>query len=152
MRLDPEQCRRHVVGARFAVLATQGRDGAADLVPITFALIRLGSTDLLVSAVDHKPKSTSQLARLANIQSRPLVTVLFDHRDDDDWSALWWVRARGPATVRPPGFALEALVDRYPQYRSNPPHGQVVAVEIATWQGWSARDGLTTPGHPRGTA
>ncbi len=137
MRLDPARCRHYATTARFAVLATLGPDGEADLVPITFALVPGSAGDLLVSAVDHKPKSTTRLARLANIERRGAVTLLFDHRDDDDWSALWWVRARGLATVRPAGFGGEALQDRYPQYRSNPPQGPVVAVEIMSWQGWS---------------
>ncbi len=138
MRLEPDQCRRYAATARFAVLATLGPNGAADLVPITFALLAGSSGDLLVSAVDHKPKSTTRLARLANIERRPSVTVLFDHRDDGDWETLWWVRARGLATVRPAGFGGDALQARYPQYRSNPPQGPVVAIEITTWQGWSA--------------
>jgi len=138
MRLDPARCRHYAGTARFAVLATLGPTGDADLEPITFALVPGAPGDLLVSAVDHKPKSTTRLARLANIERRASVTVLFDHRDDDDWGTLWWVRARGNASVRPPGFGGEALQDRYPQYRANPPQGPVVAIEITSWQGWSA--------------
>jgi PPOX class probable F420-dependent enzyme len=137
MRLDPDQCRRRAAGARFAVLATRAGDGSADLVPITFVLEHGPRGDRLSSAVDHKPKTTQRLARLANIEREPLVTVLFDHRDDD-WDTLWWVRARGLATVREPGTAGALLAARYPQYRDRPPQGPVVEVRITAWSGWSA--------------
>ena len=138
MRLDPDQCRRLATGARFAVLATRAADGVADLVPITFALECGPDGDRLVSAVDHKPKSSLRLARLTNIAREPRVTVLFDHRDDD-WDALWWVRARGTAVVRDPGTATALLAARYLPYRDRPPEGPVVEVRITAWSGWSAR-------------
>jgi PPOX class probable F420-dependent enzyme len=137
MRLDPDQCRRLAAGARFAVLATRAAGGSADLVPITFALDTGPDGDRLLSAVDHKPKSSLRLARLANIERAPEVTLLFDHRDDD-WDTLWWVRARGPATVRPPGSATGLLAARYPQYVEHPPQGPVIEVRITAWSGWSA--------------
>ena len=65
--------------------------GLIDLVPITFAVV---DDDSIVTAVDHKPKRTTRLQRLENIRKNPSVTVLVDHYDDD-WSTLWWVRARG---------------------------------------------------------
>ena len=66
-----------------ARLATIGRSGEVDLVPITFVLA--GAT--IVSAVDHKPKQTRRLRRLDNIAREPRVTVLIDHYDDD-WTSL----------------------------------------------------------------
>lgn len=140
MRLDAEQCRVRAATARFAVLATVNRLGEVDLVPVTFALVPADEepADRLVSAVDHKPKSTQRLARLANIAAHPAVTVLFDQRDDADWSALWWVRAKGTATVEPAGHRSELLVARYPQYRDTAPSGPVIEVTVHDWQGWSA--------------
>jgi len=122
-------------------LATTAEDGGVDLVPITFAPAfgaGMGAVgDVLYSAVDHKPKRTVQLARLANIARRPQVTVLLDHRDDADWSALWWVRARGTATVEAPGTGRELLVARYRQYSERPPEGPVVVITVTEWRGWS---------------
>lgn len=149
MRLDPDDCRRRAATARFAVLATQAPDGSVDLVPITFALLLAGGSepaqgaalvaDRLFSAVDHKPKTTHRLARLANISRSPGVDVLFDHRDDADWSTLWWVRARGTAVERQAGTAGDLLRARYPQYRERPPEGPVIEVSITRWSGWSAQ-------------
>jgi PPOX class probable F420-dependent enzyme len=138
MRLDPEQCRRRAGSARFAVLATRAADGTADLVPITFALVDHEGVAVIVTAVDHKPKTTTRLARLANIGRDPHVTVLFDHRDDEDWSTLWWVRAVGRASVRPAGTGVAALVARYGQYREVPPQGPVIEVAVERWLGWAA--------------
>ena len=54
--------------------------------------------DVVVGAVDHKPKSTTRLARLADIARTGRATLLVDHYEDD-WSRLWWVRISGPAAV-----------------------------------------------------
>lgn len=124
--------------ARFASvpvarLATTGPDGAPHLVPIVFALL---GDDMLVSAVDGKPKRTRALRRLTNIAASPRVSVLADHYEQD-WSRLWWVRADGKARVcdeHPDGLA--ALVARYPQYRAAPPAGPFVEVTVEKWTAW----------------
>jgi PPOX class probable F420-dependent enzyme len=106
-------------------------------VPITFAL----DGDLVVTAVDHKPKRTRELKRLANIAENPQVAVLVDEYDDD-WERLWWVRARGRARVLDRGEeaerALDLLVDKYEQYRSDRPAPPVLAVDVVEWRGWAA--------------
>jgi hypothetical protein len=70
------------------------------------------------------------------------VTLLFDHYDDRDWSALWWVRARGTARVVEGGpqleEAIDSLVERYEQYRDVRPRGPAICVEITDWHGWGA--------------
>ena len=53
--------------ARVARLATIGPDGRPDLVPVTFALDGDTSRARIVIAVDHKPKTTRRLQRLANV-------------------------------------------------------------------------------------
>jgi len=120
--------------ARVARLATVGRDGAPHLVPITFAL----AGDAIYSAVDAKPKRHTRLRRLANIAHEPRVSVLVD-RYDDDWAALWWVRADGVArALASSPAALEALTAKYPQYRSVSPSGPFVEIAISRWSAWSA--------------
>ncbi|MGH3927795.1 MAG: TIGR03668 family PPOX class F420-dependent oxidoreductase, partial [Pseudonocardiaceae bacterium] len=94
------------------------------------------------SAVDAKPKRSTALRRLANIAANPRVAVLADHYEDD-WHALWWVRADGTGRIvdaqEPEGRdAIARLVARYPQYREHPPRGPVVAIDVARWSGWSA--------------
>jgi PPOX class probable F420-dependent enzyme len=122
-----------------ARLATVNAAGDADLVPVTFAIV---DGDTLVTAVDHKPKSTIALARLDNVRRHPVVTVLVDHYVDD-WSALWWVRLRGPASVVDPGGAghgeaVDALAARYAQYREQPPAGAAIVVDVREVRGWAA--------------
>jgi PPOX class probable F420-dependent enzyme len=133
--LDP---RARFAAAAVARLATVSPGVRPHLVPVVFAL----EGDQLWTAVDQKPKSTRSLRRLANVRANPRVSLLVDHYDDD-WSALWWVRADGTATVLDEGSgderaAVAALVRKYPQYRADPPQGPVVAVSIDSWRSWSA--------------
>lgn len=129
--------RARVEDARVARLATVRADGWPHLVPICFAL----DGDRLFSAVDEKPKRTKALRRLENIRVHPRVSVLVDHYDED-WSRLWWVRLDGEARIleegpeRERGLAL--LMEKYDQYRVQPPAGPVVAVAIERWRTWSA--------------
>lgn len=112
-----------------------------DLVPFVFAwLAGPGPFGRLVHAVDHKPKRHDRLQRLRNVTAHPEVTVLVDHYDED-WSALWWVRVRGRASVLDPGgdeAGLAALVDKYVPYRDRPPAGPMVVIRIGEVRGWSA--------------
>jgi PPOX class probable F420-dependent enzyme len=128
--------RRRFAAARVAHLATADARGVPHLVPVTFAV----EGEVIWTAVDHKPKRTRALKRLANIETNPRVALLVDHYSDDDWSALWWVRADGTARVieRPPPAALAALGARYGQYAERPPEGPAIAVTVERWSGWSA--------------
>ena len=123
--------------ARVAVLATVRPDGAAHAVPIVFATHQ----DMLYSAIDHKPKSTTRLARLDNIKANPRVSVLAHHYLDD-WEQLWWVRVDGIATILEESeeqeLALGHLIAKYPQYREQAPTGPVIAVKIERLSSWSA--------------
>jgi PPOX class probable F420-dependent enzyme len=129
--------RRSVQAARVARLATVAADGAPHLVPVCFALIG----DTVYHAVDHKPKKSRRLRRVANIEATARVSLLVDDYDED-WSRLWWVRLDGAGRVvtdEPEvSAAVAALVARYPQYRETPPAGPVIAVDIDHWSGWSA--------------
>jgi PPOX class probable F420-dependent enzyme len=125
-----------LAGARVARLATVRPDGSPHIVPITFAM----DGERLVFAVDRKPKSSTRLRRVANIESDPRVSVLVDDYDDR-WERLWWVRADGRAHVadeRESGSALAALASKYEPYRREPPPGPVVVVEIERWSAWTA--------------
>ena len=124
--------------ARVATLATIRADGRVDLVPITFAF----DDRVLVTAIDHKKKSTIELKRLDNIRQFPEVTLLVDHYDDQDWKQLWWVRVRGRAKVYESGKdyerALDILSDRYSQYGEIRPKGPAIVIERTEMAGWKA--------------
>ena len=129
--------------ARVAHLATASADGRPHVVPITFA--RLDDATL-VTAVDHKPKRTTALRRLANVAVNPAVAVLVDHYSDD-WSRLWWARADGRARVvthdsapAEHAAAVRRLALRYEQYRQRPPRGPVIVIAVSRWSGWAAQE------------
>jgi PPOX class probable F420-dependent enzyme len=130
--------RERFAAARVGRLATADPAGQPHVVPIVFAV----AGDVIYSAVDAKPKRSTALRRLANIAANPRVSVLVDHYDDD-WTALWWVRADGTARVLDAGSpegtrAIALLVARYAPYRSQPPPGPVIAVDVARWSDWRA--------------
>jgi PPOX class probable F420-dependent enzyme len=134
--VTPDEARSRFAKARIARLATADADGRPHIVPVVFAL----DNDTLYSAVDDKPKRTTALKRLANVNANPHVALLVDHYEED-WSALWWVRADGLGRVLDPEDAearraTMLLAERYPQQRST---GPVMAIDVERWSGWSAR-------------
>jgi len=137
-RLDEQRCRDRFGAARHAHLATVDRAAVPHLVPVTFAV----HDDEIVTAVDDKPKSTTNLKRLRNIRENPQVAVLADHYDDD-WSRLWWVRADGTADIvadrGDPEHqrAVALLTRRYQQYESAPPPGPIIRIRVTRWSGWT---------------
>jgi PPOX class probable F420-dependent enzyme len=140
--MSPDEARRRFAAARVARLATADAAGVPHLVPVVFAL----DGDMVLTAVDRKPKRTTALKRLANVRANPRVALLADHYDDEDWDALWWVRADGTGRVLDPENelarrAVELLAARYPQHRAAPPDGPVLAVDVQRWTGWAARTG-----------
>ncbi|MFN2589861.1 MAG: TIGR03668 family PPOX class F420-dependent oxidoreductase [Actinomycetota bacterium] len=121
--------------ARVGRLATADGGGIPHVVPFVYALV-----DATVYwAVDRKPKRSRRLRRLENIAVNPNVELVVDHFDED-WSRLWWVRATGSARVVDAGAerdrALSALADKYEQYRSDPPDGPVIAIDVTRIVGW----------------
>jgi PPOX class probable F420-dependent enzyme len=140
MRIPAAQARERFLAAPVARLATADAEGVPHLVPVTFACITADGADVLVVAVDNKPKSSPRLRRLANIAANPAVCFLVDQYDDD-WTRLWWARADARAGVLDGALrdaALAALTGRYRQYREQVPAGPVVGAQVTRWSGWSA--------------
>jgi PPOX class probable F420-dependent enzyme len=137
MRLDEPRARELFASARVARLATASAAAQPHVVPIVFAL----DGDVLYTAVDAKPKTSTALRRLANVAENPSVAVLADHYEDD-WTRLWWVRADGQARIADGDEAdrgLRLLTSRYPQYETQPPPGPVLLIQVTRWSGWTAR-------------
>jgi PPOX class probable F420-dependent enzyme len=126
-----------VAVARVARLATVGPDNTPHVVPCCFALDDL----VAYSAVDDKPKRTARLRRLADVEDRPVATLLIDEYDED-WTRLWWIRVGGPASVIKSGpvhdRAIRLLLGKYPQYFGHRLDGPVLAVELINWRTWEA--------------
>jgi PPOX class probable F420-dependent enzyme len=136
--LDPAAQLARLAAAPVARLATLRADGTPRLVPVTFALV----DGLICSAVDEvKPKTSKQLARLADVERDPRVGLIADHYSDD-WTTLWWVRVDGTAEIHDDGAlrerALGALMAKYPPYAAAPPDGVVLVVTPTRWTGWTA--------------
>jgi PPOX class probable F420-dependent enzyme len=135
--VETAELRRRFASSPVARLSTVRPDGGPHVVPIVFALV----DDLVFSAVDAKPKRSRDLQRLANIRADPRCALLVDHYEDD-WRRLWWVRADGTGEVvdappvQHPG--IRALVQRFPEYRDEPPSGPLLAVTVRRWTGWAS--------------
>ena len=141
MRIPTAAARARFLASPVARLATADESGVPHLVPVTFACVTDADhdNDMLVFAVDHKPKTTTRLRRLANIAANPAVSFLTDEYDDD-WTRLWWVRADGQAAVLGGTLrdqALVALTGKYRQYREQAPDGPVVGAWVRRWSGWA---------------
>lgn len=139
MGLTDQELRERFSQASVLRLGTADAVGKPHLVPATFVVVG----DVVAIAVDHKPKRHTNLKRLRNIEENPAVTLLVDHFDDD-WDRLWWVRADGEAQVIENELAYElvdALVDKYEQYREHRPAGPVIKIQINRWSGWAAEQG-----------
>ena len=132
MILPTEVCRTRFASADRAFLATTGLDLRPHVVPVTFAL----TGDVVLIAVDHKPKTTRNLRRLRNLTENPRATLLIDHYAPD-WTELWWVRADCTAVVVPE-HPVDALAAKYEQYAETPPAGPFIVASVDKWTGWSA--------------
>jgi PPOX class probable F420-dependent enzyme len=133
--------RDRIATARVARLATIRPDGRPHLVPVTFALLPPTADESirLAFAVDHKPKRTSALQRLDNIARTPHISLLIDGYDED-WDRLWWFRIDGTAeVVAESAEAIDALQDKYDQYKEIRPSGPVVLITADHVASWSAR-------------
>jgi PPOX class probable F420-dependent enzyme len=135
--VETAELRRRFASSPVARLSTVRPDGRPHVVPMVFALVG----DTVFSAVDAKPKRSTALQRLVNVRTEPRCAVLVDHYDDD-WRRLWWVRADGHGEVvevPPAGHpGIQALVQRFSQYRDEPPSGPLLVVTVQRWAGWAS--------------
>jgi PPOX class probable F420-dependent enzyme len=123
--------------ARVGRFASVTPEGTPHIVPVTFAIVE----GTVVHMIDQKPKTTSRLRRLSNVEATPVASLLVD-RYDEDWSRLWWVRADGAVRVETGGDpwqrARDGLAEKYEQYRLSPPQGAAVYLTIDRLTHWSS--------------
>lgn len=128
-----------LAGSRVARLASVRPDGRPHVVPITFSVI--GNT--IVTMIDQKPKTTTRLQRLRNIEANPSVSVLVDEWSED-WERLRWARVDGTAQIHDQdevwSRARTALVAKYAQYSDQPPGGVAIAISIDRVTSWASTD------------
>lgn len=139
--LSGAEARERFAASRVARLATADAAGRPHLVPVTFTV----TGETVVTAVDHKPKRSTHLKRLANISANPAVCLLADDYEEN-WDHLWWARVDGHARVLPPAERsaesrryVALLAEKYErQYADRPPAGEVVEITVTRWTGWRA--------------
>ena len=129
----PGWARDLLAEARVARLGYVDEDDHPRVLPVTFAV----AAGAVWSAIDEKPKRTAEPTRLRHLRRRPEAALLVD-RYDDDWSRLAWVELRGPVSVEPLGPALDALVEKYPQYASERPPGPLLRLAPRRCAYWKA--------------
>ena len=137
MHLDHQEALRRAVEADHGVLATLDRNHGASLVPACYAI----DGDLLAIPIDSvKPKGSTALGRVRNLERDPRASLLVEHWDRVDWSRLWWVHLVLVRTDEPPDRVarLERLLrERYVQYRDGP-FVEILTFRIEKVGGWEA--------------
>jgi PPOX class probable F420-dependent enzyme len=132
---------RRLRAATVGRLATVTADGRPHVVPFVFALIEDDAAVRAYWAVDDKPKRSTALRRLHNLEANPVAEFVVDGYDDD-WNRLWWVRASGTShLVRAAderASARDALRSKYPQYRDLRDDVPLVVIDVERVTGWSA--------------
>jgi PPOX class probable F420-dependent enzyme len=142
VRLTNDDCWRLLGSADHGVLCTAGARQHIDAVPVCFVV----AYQSIVTPIDRvKPKETTELGRLKNLQRNANATLLCDHWNPHDWSRLWWVRAhlvnRSGHDVSP--TLLEqcetALRQKYVQYQDTD-FAEMIFFDVQSLVGWSAAD------------
>lgn len=140
MRLSEERAHELLAMHSHGFIATQHPERGIDVGPTVYAVV----DDHLGSPVDLvKPKSSTRLQREVNLESEPRATLGIERWDRDDWSKLWWVRARLRWVGHGPHDQTEPIADRlselFLQYRDRP-FASVHVFEIESVSGWAASD------------
>jgi hypothetical protein len=121
MNLSSEQSHDRLAAHDHGVLATLHATRGADVVPVVYTVV---DGHVGVPGDLGKPKALTRLQRERNLESDPRATLLIEHWDRDDWSALWWVRAQlrwlGDDTATLVSDLAARLAERHTQYREHP--------------------------------
>jgi PPOX class probable F420-dependent enzyme len=124
---------------RVARLGLLDEEGAPRVLPVTFAV----AEGRIWSAIDRKPKTTAEPARLRYLRRDPRAALTVD-RYSDDWKELAWLQVLGRISIveSDDGQAgMEALRAKYEPYREEAPPGPLLALEPKRYLWWRAADG-----------
>jgi PPOX class probable F420-dependent enzyme len=137
VHLDRDEALRRAGAADHGILATLDRNHGARLVPACFAI----DDDRLAIPIDSvKPKGSTALGRVRNLERDPRASLLVEHWDPVDWTRLWWVHLLLVRTSEPEEVAARLarlLRERYVQYR-NGPFVDILTFRIEKVGGWEA--------------
>ena len=140
MHLDRDEALRRAMAADHGVLATLDRVHGASLVPACYAI----DGDRLAIPIDSvKPKGSTALGRVRNLERDPRAALLIEHWDPVDWSRLWWVHVLLVRTDEPEERVAareRGLRERYVQYRDGP-FVDILTFRIEKIGGWEAAAG-----------
>lgn len=140
MRLSEERSRALLAAHSHGFMASRHPVHGVDVGPTVYATVgdHLGSPIDLV-----KPKSSTRLQREINLEHDERATLAIECWDRDDWSRLWWVRARLRWMGHGPNSHTDVIADRlaesFVQYRDKP-FASVHVFEIVGVTGWAASD------------
>jgi hypothetical protein len=147
MRLTSDDCWDSVRSADHGILCTS-KEHTVDAVPVCFAVV----SKRIATPIDLvKPKETTALGRLKNLERDAAATLLCEHWDRHDWSQLWWVRVQ---LVRRSGHALSStlleecekeLRQKYVQYH-DADFAEIIVFDVKNMTGWAAADKKATEG------
>ena len=136
MTLDdlPAWAQDLIDGARVARLGLLDERDLPRVLPVTFAAWE----GAIWTAIDAKPKSAGEPARVRRLRRRPHASLLVDVYDDD-WSHLAWVELSGTVSVLDAArgaAGLDALADKYEQYRAKRPPGPILRLAPERFSCW----------------
>lgn len=141
MKLPEDEARERLDREVHGVLVTLHPERGPDPQPVVYALTDDGYVGVPIDKV--KPKRSSRLRREDNLEADPRGSLLVEHWETEDWSRLWWVRARLEHVPDPPAYIVDALADRLartvPQYADKPFH-RVLVCRVVGLTGWAASD------------
>ncbi|HSD23131.1 MAG TPA: pyridoxamine 5'-phosphate oxidase family protein [Solirubrobacterales bacterium] len=124
--------------ARVARLGLLDLEGAPRVLPVTFAVVQ----GRIWSAIDRKPKTTDEPARLRFLRRDPRAALTVD-RYSDDWEKLAWVQVLGRVEILELADGqegLEALREKYGQYREESLPGPLLSLVPERYLWWRAAD------------
>jgi PPOX class probable F420-dependent enzyme len=125
-----------LIRARVGHLAFLDDSDRPRVLPVTYALAEGAAW----SAIDEKPKRSSEPARVRYLRRRPEAGLCVDLYDDD-WSRLAWVQLGGRVEVlrvEQGEAGMMALVEKYGPYRARRPPGPLLRLEVERALCWRA--------------